>query len=81
MVSPPIDDLAEVVHNATGPSRLDYALNVLIDTPSGAALEVQASPARFAAEVDAGRDMLARAAEQFSYRPKRVAADTAWIRR
>jgi hypothetical protein len=36
------------------------------------------SPARFAAEVDAGRDMLARTAERFDYRPKRVAADTAY---
>ena len=58
--------------------RFGYALNVLIDTPSGVALDVEATPARFAAEVDAGRDMLARAAERFGYRPKRVAADTAY---
>jgi transposase len=31
--------------------RFGYALNVLIDTPSGAALEVEATPARFADEV------------------------------
>jgi len=33
---------------------------------------------RFAAEVDAGRDMLARTAERFGYWPKRLAADTAY---
>jgi len=49
-----------------------------VDCPSGVALDVDASPARFAAEVDAGRDMLARTAERFDYRPKRVAADTAY---
>lgn len=58
--------------------RFGYALNVLIDTPSGAALDVEATPARFADEVDAGRDMLARAAERFDYRPRRVAADKAY---
>jgi Transposase DDE domain len=58
--------------------RFGYALNVLIDTPGGVALDVEATPARFAVEVDAGRDMLARAAERFGYRPKRIAADTAY---
>jgi transposase len=58
--------------------RFGYAFNVLIDTPSGAALDVQATPARFADEVDAGRGMLARAADRFDYRPKRVAADKAY---
>lgn len=58
--------------------RFGYAFNVLIDTPGGVAMEVEASPARFAAEVDAGRVMLARAGERFDYRPKRVAADTAY---
>lgn len=58
--------------------RFGYALNILMDTPSGAALDVEATPARFASEVDAGRDMLARATERFGYRPKRVAADTAY---
>lgn len=58
--------------------RFGYALNVLIDTPGGAALEVEATPARFAEEVDAGRDMLKRAADRFSYRPRRIAADKAY---
>ncbi len=58
--------------------RFGYALNLLIDTPSGVTVDVQASPARFAAEVDAGRAMLSRAAGRFGYRPKRVAADTAY---
>ena len=58
--------------------RFGYALNVLVDMPGGVALDVEASPARFAAEVDAGRTMLRRAAERFVYRPKRVLADTAY---
>lgn len=58
--------------------RFGYAFNVLIDTPGGVAMEVEASPARFAAEVDAGRAMLTRATDRFDYRPKRVAADTAY---
>jgi len=71
-------DPAAAWSSRTVRGRFGYALNVLIDTPSGVALDVEASPARFAAEVDAGRDMLARTAERFAYRPKRVAADTAY---
>lgn len=62
----------------TARGRFGYAFNVLIDTPGGVAIDVEASPARFAAEVDAGRTMLARAGDRFGYRPKRVAADTAY---
>lgn len=62
----------------TAKGRFGYAFNVLIDTPSGVAMDVEASPARFAAEVDAGRAMLARAGDRHGYRPKRVAADTAY---
>lgn len=62
----------------TARGRFGYALNVLIDTPGGVTIDVEASPARFAAEVDAGRTMLARADDRFGYRPKRVAADTAY---
>lgn len=58
--------------------RFGYAFNILIDTPTGVAIDVEASPARFAAEVDAARAMLARAGDRFGYRPKRVAADTAY---
>ena len=68
-------DPAAAWSSRTVRGRFGYALNVLIDTPSGVALDVKASPARFAAEVDAERDMLARAAERFGYQPKRVAAD------
>jgi transposase len=58
--------------------RFGYAFNILVDMPSGVTLDVEASPARFAAEVDAGRVMLERAVERFGYRPKRVLADTAY---
>ncbi|MBB5717089.1 IS1182 family transposase, partial [Sphingomonas aerophila] len=62
----------------TARGRFGYAFNVLIDTPGGVAVDVEASPARFSAEVDAGRTMLARASDRFGYRPKRIAADTAY---
>ena len=62
----------------TAKGRFGYAFNVLIDTPNGVAMDVEASPARFAAEVDAGRIMLVRAGERMNYHPKRVAADTAY---
>ncbi|MEH3036074.1 MAG: IS1182 family transposase [Sphingomonas adhaesiva] len=58
--------------------RFGYALNALVDTPSGVALDVEATPARFAEEVDAGRVMLERSASCFNYHPKRVAADKAY---
>lgn len=62
----------------TAKGRFGYAFNVLIHTPGGVAMDVEASPARFASEVDAGRAMLARAGDRHGYRPKRVAADTAY---
>lgn len=55
-----------------------YALGVLIDKSGGAGLDVEATPAGFAEEVGAERDMLTRAANRFSYRPKRIAADKAY---
>ena len=58
--------------------RFGYALNALVDTPSGVARDVEATPARFAEEVDAGRVMLARSADRFDFHPKRVAADKAY---
>ena len=63
-------------HHSGG--RFGYAFNILVDMPSGVVMDVAATPARFAAEVDAGRAMLARAAKRFAYRPKRVLADTAY---
>ena len=61
-----------------GRAKFGYALNLLIDTPGGVAIEVEATPARSATEVDAGQTMLIQAAHRFGFRPKRVAADTAY---
>ena len=63
----------------TAKGRFGYVFNVLIDTPGGVTMDVEASPSRFAAEVDAGRAMLARADDRHGYRPKRVAADPAYV--
>lgn len=61
-----------------GRARFGYALNALVDTPSGVALDIEATSARFAEEVNAGRVMLGRSADRFNYHPKRVAADKAY---
>ncbi|WP_239807476.1 IS1182 family transposase [Croceicoccus hydrothermalis] len=61
-----------------GRAKFGYAFNLLIDTPVGVAIEVEATPARSATEVDAGQIMLTHAAQRFGFRPKRVAADTAY---
>lgn len=58
--------------------RFGYAFNVPVDMPGGVVLDVEATPARFAVEVDAGRTMLTCAAKRLAYRPKRVLADTAY---
>ena len=57
----------------TAKGRFGHAFHVMIDTPGGVAMEVEASPARFAAEVDAGRIMLMRAADRIGYAPDRKA--------
>lgn len=62
----------------TAKGRFGYAFNVMVDTPGGVAMDVEASPGRFAAEVDTGRAMLARAGDRHGYRPKRVAAGPAY---
>ena len=61
----------------TAKGRFGYAFNVMVDTPDGVATDVEANLVRSAAEVDAGRAMLAHAGDRHGYRPKRVVADTA----
>jgi hypothetical protein len=58
--------------------RFGYSLNVQVDVLDGVALVVEARPARFAAEIGAGRTMLRRPSGRFVYRPKRVLADQAY---
>ncbi|HUI21640.1 MAG TPA: IS1182 family transposase [Methylocella sp.] len=55
-----------------------YGTNYLIDTQAAIIVDVEASPARWTAEVAATRVMIERAKERFDLRPKKLAADTAY---
>jgi transposase len=55
-----------------------YGTNYLIDTKAAIILDVEASPARWTAEVAATRTMIERVAARFALRPKKLAADTAY---
>ena len=55
-----------------------YGTNYLIDTKAAIIVDVEASPARWTAEVAATRTMIDRAAKRFSLHPKKLAADTAY---
>jgi hypothetical protein len=55
-----------------------YGTNYLIDTKAAIIVDVEASPARWTAEVAATRTMIERAAKRFGLTPKRLAADTAY---
>src|SRR5271168_1549416 len=55
-----------------------YGTNYLIDTKAAIIVDVEASPARWTAEVAATRTMIERTASRFDLTPKRLAADTAY---
>jgi transposase len=55
-----------------------YGTNYLIDTKAAIIVDVEASPARWTAEVAATRTMIERAKDRFGLCPKRLAADTAY---
>jgi transposase len=55
-----------------------YGTNYLIDTKVAIIVDVEASPARWTAEVAATRVMIERVKNRFELRPDRLAADTAY---
>jgi transposase len=55
-----------------------YGTNYLIDTRAAIIVDVEASPARWTAEVAATRTMIDRTANRFGLTPKQLAADTAY---
>jgi len=55
-----------------------YGTNYLIDTKAAIIVDVEASPARWTAEVAATRTMIERATKRFGLTPKRLVADTAY---
>lgn len=61
-----------------GRARFGYATNYMIDTETGCILDVEASPARFAAEVATTQVMVERVDQRLGITPKRIAADKAY---
>jgi len=63
-----------------GKSKIAFAYgdNYLIDTKTAIIVDVEASPARWTAEVAATRTMIDRTARRFGITPKQLAADTAY---
>ena len=63
-----------------GKSKIAFAYgdNYLIDTKAAVIVDVEASPARWTAEVAATRTMIDRTANRFGLAPKKLAADTAY---
>jgi transposase len=63
-----------------GKSKIAFAYgdNYLIDTKAAIIVDVEASPARWTAEVAATRTMIERAKERFNLQPQKLAADTAY---
>jgi transposase len=55
-----------------------YGINYLIDLQAAIIVDVQATPARWSAEVDATKTMVERTETCFGLKPQRLAADTAY---
>jgi len=61
-----------------GPARYAYAINPLLDLDTDYLLEVEATPARFSAEVAAARTLITRAKAKLGIAPVQLAADKAY---
>ncbi|NNG55753.1 transposase, partial [Sphingomonas sanguinis] len=61
-----------------GPARYAYAINPLLDLDTDCILDVEATPARFAAEVAATRTLVSRAGIRLGIEPASLSADKAY---
>ncbi len=61
-----------------GPARYAYAINPLLDLDTDCILDVEATPARFSAEVAAARTLITRAKAKLGIAPVQLAADKAY---
>jgi transposase len=61
-----------------GPGRFAYAINPLLDLDTDCILDVEATPARFSAEVAATRTLLSRIRTKLGITPASLAADKAY---
>ena len=75
----PSDPAAQWTGAMRGPAFFAYADNYLIDVRFGIIMDVEASRAIRQAEVGAAKTMIERTEERFNIKPKRLAADTAYV--
>src|ERR1700747_2922282 len=75
----PSDPAAQWTGAMRGPAFFAYADNYLIDVKSGIIMDVEASRAIRQAEVGAAKIMIERTEQRFDIKPKRLAADTAYV--
>ncbi|WP_375244912.1 transposase [Sphingomonas parapaucimobilis] len=61
-----------------GPAQYAYAINPLLDLDTDCILDVEATPARFGAEVAATRTLVSRARTRLGIQPSSLAADKAY---
>lgn len=61
-----------------GPGRFAYAINPLLDLDTDCILDVEATPARFSAEVAATRTLVVRVKDKLGITPESLAADKAY---
>lgn len=61
-----------------GPARFAYAINPLLDLDTDCILDVEATPARFSAEVAATRTLVSRVKAKLGVAPESLAADKAY---
>lgn len=69
---------AEQTHGYHGPARYAYAINPLLDRDTDCVLDVEATPARFAARVAATQALVSRASIRPGIEPASLAAATAY---
>src|SRR6267154_413869 len=72
------DPSAALTSKGKGKIAFAYGTNYLIDTRAAIIVDVEASPARWTAEVAATRTMIDRTANRFGLTPRQLAADTAY---
>lgn len=61
-----------------GPAFFAYSTNYLIDLHAGIILDVEATPANRAEEVESTRTMIERVEQRFAIKPQRLVGDTAY---
>jgi hypothetical protein len=72
------DPVAALTSKGKSKIAFAYGTNYLIDTKSAIIVDVEASPARWTAEVAATRLMIDRTKSRFELQPEKLAADTAY---